>query len=333
MTAKPSDLTRVWANGAASGDVVDPDVADPGKFDLGWGAEKPPYQYFNFIQKLLTQGLAHSNEYGIMQWDSTTDYPVGGWARSTVDDEVYVSLVNPNTNNEPSASPTEWTKLKDFFATGEMTTTVFSTSGTYNPPAGVKSIEVWVIGAGGGSGGVAGSGAGTGASSVAGAGGGTAVSVISGSNIESSYTVTIGASGAGGAAGNNPGSAGGNSSFVGGPTNMSATGGEGGAGRTASAGVTLANGAEGGIGTGGNFYNLKGGGTMIAGAGGGGGPLAGGPGGESYLGQGGRPILGASATASGIPGAGGGSTSVFNTSSNFSGASGGNGRVIIREYF
>jgi hypothetical protein len=112
MTTKP-DLTRVWASGAPGGNVEDPDVTTPGKFAAGWVAEIPPFENFNFLQQLFTQGLAHANEFGIMQWDTDTEYPIGGWARSTVDNQVYVSLVATNQGNEPSASPTQWILLKD----------------------------------------------------------------------------------------------------------------------------------------------------------------------------------------------------------------------------
>jgi hypothetical protein len=117
MTAKP-DLTRVWAAGAPPANIEDPDVTSSGKFNSGWVAEVPPFENFNFLQKLFTQGLAHANEYGIMQWDSTTSYPEGAWARSTVDDEVYVSLTDGNQNNEPSASSSEWNLLSSSYSQG-----------------------------------------------------------------------------------------------------------------------------------------------------------------------------------------------------------------------
>lgn len=116
MTAKP-DLTRIWASGAVAGDIEDPDVTVPGKFAAGWQAEIPPHENFNFLQQLFTQGLAHFNEYGIGQWDTDTDFPIGAWSRSTVDGEVYVGQVTPNVGNEPSATaPTEWKLLSDLFA-------------------------------------------------------------------------------------------------------------------------------------------------------------------------------------------------------------------------
>lgn len=107
MTTKP-DLNRVWAEGAAPANIEDPDVTSPGKFDAGWTAEIPPFENFNFLQQLFTQGLAHANEYGIMQWDTATPYPDGAWTRSTVDDAVYSLIVGGNPANEPSANPADW---------------------------------------------------------------------------------------------------------------------------------------------------------------------------------------------------------------------------------
>ena len=74
MAITKPNLTRIWAATAAGGDVVDPDVQTPGKFSLGWGAEKPPYQFFNFMQKLFTQGLGYFDEQGIAFWNTDTDY-------------------------------------------------------------------------------------------------------------------------------------------------------------------------------------------------------------------------------------------------------------------
>lgn len=107
MTTKPN-LTRIWAEGAPGGNIEDPDVTSPGKFDAGWTAEIPPFQNFNFLQQLFTQALAHINEYGIPQWDTDTEYPLEGWTRSTVDNKIYQSNVPLNQGNEPSVSPTEW---------------------------------------------------------------------------------------------------------------------------------------------------------------------------------------------------------------------------------
>jgi len=106
MTDKPN-LTRVWAGTAPGGNVVDPDTVTAGKFAAGWQAEVPPFEYFNFIQKQVTEGLAHINEQGIAVWDDVTTYPVGGLAKGS-DGNVYKALVSQSGNDPVSDSGTNW---------------------------------------------------------------------------------------------------------------------------------------------------------------------------------------------------------------------------------
>lgn len=132
MTTKPN-LTRVWASGAPGGNIEDPDVTVSGKFAAGWEAEIPPFQNFNFLQQLFTQGLAHANEFGIMQWDTNTQYPQHGWARSTVDGDVYVAL-SATQGNEPSVSPAQWKSLTDVISI-ELASQAEAEAGTENTKA------------------------------------------------------------------------------------------------------------------------------------------------------------------------------------------------------
>ena len=106
MTDKPN-LTRVWAKTAPGGNVVDPDTVTAGKFNAGWQAEVPPFEYFNFIQKQVTEGLAHINEQGIAVWDDVTTYPVGGLAKGS-DGNVYKALVSQSDNDPVSDNGTNW---------------------------------------------------------------------------------------------------------------------------------------------------------------------------------------------------------------------------------
>jgi hypothetical protein len=104
-TTKP-DLTRVWANGAPPSNVVDPDTTTPGKFNAGWQAEVPPFEHFNFLQKWLTQGLAHANEQGIMVWDVNTTYPKYGLAKGS--DGIIYEAITEQAANDPVADDTNW---------------------------------------------------------------------------------------------------------------------------------------------------------------------------------------------------------------------------------
>lgn len=93
MITKP-DMTRVWAAGAPGGNVEDPDVTTPGKFDDGWVAEIPPFENFNFLQQLFTQGLAYLNEQGLGVYDAITDYPIGGVAKGSDGNTYQATIAN-----------------------------------------------------------------------------------------------------------------------------------------------------------------------------------------------------------------------------------------------
>jgi|11BtaG_2_1085332.scaffolds.fasta_scaffold02474_6 hypothetical protein len=85
---------------------------------------------------------------------------------------------------------------------------VFTSSGTYTKPSGIKLIKVYVTGGGGGG---AGGDGGTNSGGGGGAGG-TAIEIIDVSSLSSTVAVTIGAAGSGGSGGSN-GSSGSTTSF------------------------------------------------------------------------------------------------------------------------
>lgn len=105
-TSKP-DLTRIWASSAPSANVVDPDTTTPGKFVAGWTAEVPPFEHFNFLQQLFTQGLVYNNEQGINQWDSSTTYPIGARTKGS-NNKIYFSVLSQAANDPTSDDGTNW---------------------------------------------------------------------------------------------------------------------------------------------------------------------------------------------------------------------------------
>jgi len=195
---------------------------------------------------------------------------------------------------------------------------VFTSSGTYTKPSGIKKIKVYVTGGGGAGGGGANQsqdyGGGGGA-------GGTAIEIIDVSSLSSTVAVTIGA-GASSVTGSSEGGDGGTSSFG---SYCSATG--GGGGRHGNQGNCR--GGEGGIGSGGdiNIYGQAGGG----GDDGGSTHMASGTGGASFYGGGGlggaQNQQGTSAQRSGYLGAGGGGSN-----NAVSSGAGGTGIVVVEEY-
>lgn len=107
-------------------------------------------------------------------------------------------------------------------------TTDFTSSGTWTCPSGVYSAEFFVVGAGGGGGGTGGNGA-TDRTACGGGGGGAVKRVTLATTPGTSYTITIGAKGTGGA--NNPGNNGGTTLVaLSGTTLISCWGGQGGSG-------------------------------------------------------------------------------------------------------
>ncbi|WP_097307683.1 hypothetical protein [Escherichia coli] len=199
-----------------------------------------------------------------------------------------------------------------------------TTSGTYTPTPGTKSIIVEVQGAGGGGGGVGTTNSTSVAVGCGGGGGAYAKSRIT--NLDSAYTVTIGAGGAGGVNGN--GGNGGGSSFG----SITAGGGFGGGSGNGvppiiqnSTGIPTA--------SGGNLINQSGSSPIIAIALSTVAALAGG-GGSSPCGVGGGPhgSAGIGFQATGYGAGGGGANAYVNNRAQYNGAAGSNGVVIIWEY-
>lgn len=212
---------------------------------------------------------------------------------------------------------------------GNVSVAVHTSSGTYNPPSGVKALQFIAVGAGGGSGGVDGQGSGTSSASGPGSGGGTSIKFTT--TIESSYTLTVGSGGSGGASGNNAGSDGGDTTVASTNVNITGSGGKGGAGDLGTAGNSIPDGTVGGAASGGDL-NIHGGAANSMGVIGG--VSAGSAkGGDSLFGTGGRGRpTNQGAIGTGF-GSGGGQSGTVGTTTNRAGADGADGVIIIKEYF
>lgn len=112
---RPS-LTYKWAS---SGDVATP---TSGKISLGWVVEKPPVQWWNFLENRQDQALSYLYQQGIPEWDATIEYQSGSSFIQS-GGKVYKSI-QTGTNKTPASEPTYWT---EFGAGIDLTATPFAT--------------------------------------------------------------------------------------------------------------------------------------------------------------------------------------------------------------
>lgn len=207
-----------------------------------------------------------------------------------------------------------------------LSTRLFTASGTWTRPSGVRFVLVWALGAGGGGGGAAGA-SGSGAAGGGGGAGGFAAGFLDVAAI-ASRSVTVGAGGTGGAASGAAGGAGGMTSFG---AEVVATGGAGGDGMAAGTWGTAVTGGLGGGVTAADpgFAGAAGGAGLRFDAG----NVLSGSGAASFFGGGARGNVGnvAGAIAS-APGAGGSGAAVASSATGLSGGDGGAGLVWIWEF-
>jgi len=236
-----------------------------------------------------------------------------------------VNFVAPGTSgNVLTSNGTTWTS-----ASGSgYKQVVFTSSGTWTKPAGLKEVKITVVGGGGGGGLTNDTSVSVG--SGGGGGGGASIRVLAAASVGATETVTVGSGGA-------SDTAGGTSSFG---SLASATGGQPGENSTAFAGGTnFNNGGVGGVGSSGDI-NIKGGGggfgvgMSTSGANG----SVGGSGGSSILGGGAIskgifPGLAASGDNGGLYGGGGGGAGARSNSTLISGGAGAAGIVIVEEFY
>jgi hypothetical protein len=102
---KPSGVNSLWA---ASGDKT---PVPPAKVSAGWVAEKPSFQYFNQILYNLGSYDAYSNERGIPEWDSVTEYQANKSYVVGSDGNVYKCLVTDDNVDPTIDDGTNWLQV------------------------------------------------------------------------------------------------------------------------------------------------------------------------------------------------------------------------------
>jgi hypothetical protein len=226
---KPDNLSRVWASDAPSGNIIDPDVDQPGKYTEGWTAEIPPFEYFNFIQQLLTQAVGYNNEQGVNEWDNETIYPLNAFAKSG--STTYRSIQDDNENN--AVTDTEWWEVyisqslinSINLKVQNVILTTFASSNTLGIDSDRAAIMYIGVGGGGAGGGTNTADSGTDVVGSGGGSGGMFMGMVTGANAQASATITIGAGGVGTST---TGGSGGTTSVVSSNYSISAEGGSGG---------------------------------------------------------------------------------------------------------
>lgn len=101
-----NDLHKVWAS---TGTAVDPSIAEPGKYLLGWEVEIPPYEEFNYILKNLSTNILVVAESGYYTWQAGITYQPG--AKVDHGGVVYTNiLANEGTSPAADATRSIWVK-------------------------------------------------------------------------------------------------------------------------------------------------------------------------------------------------------------------------------
>ena len=103
MAIKP-DVSDAWAQGGS--------VTDPGsvKTLLGWIAEIPTFQVFNWILNRTDTFLQHLNERGILAWDNVTVYVEGAKAQGSDGVIYYLPPGGGTSTNEDPTLGLPWVK-------------------------------------------------------------------------------------------------------------------------------------------------------------------------------------------------------------------------------
>lgn len=96
-------LNKIWAE---SGDM---DTPTDSKIGLGWVVEKPPLQYFNYLDNKQDTALAYLNQQGIPEWDSVTEYQESTSYVQASDGLIYkAKTTHTNQNPISDTSQTNW---------------------------------------------------------------------------------------------------------------------------------------------------------------------------------------------------------------------------------
>jgi len=120
--SRPS-LTYKWAS---SGEMASPTNS---KISLGWVVERPPVQWWNFIENRQDQALAYLMQQGIVEWDNAIEYQ-SGTSYVSYGGNIYVSS-QTGTNKQPDTETTYWKLYGKKFVAAPASAGATGTSGDW----------------------------------------------------------------------------------------------------------------------------------------------------------------------------------------------------------
>lgn len=125
-----STLSDTWAS---DGGIEEPDLS---KKEAGWlGAERPAYQFMNFLFNDIQKKINHIMKNGVPLWNTTTTYAIGNIVAN--DGVLYIATAS-NTNSEPPSA--NWESLIESFLP------LNNYSAVTNPGVGDDSADGYSIG-------------------------------------------------------------------------------------------------------------------------------------------------------------------------------------------
>ena len=130
------DLSIRWAQ---AGSVVSPtDV----KKQAGWTAEKPEFEYMNWLQFRQDTGIAYAFQLGIPEWDSNTEYQyASGYASYVQYNGIVYKAIQTGTNKTPTTETAYWTRaFDDYGAASTVNSALTSHITNYGTLAGLTNV-------------------------------------------------------------------------------------------------------------------------------------------------------------------------------------------------
>lgn len=106
-SAAPGTERTIFGDVAQANDLTSQINAD---FLRGWGivgpSDQPALEDFNAVAYTLSQILAYLHQMGVAEYNSSQEYHAGSVTQ--LNGEIFVSLQNTNTGNDPASAPLFW---------------------------------------------------------------------------------------------------------------------------------------------------------------------------------------------------------------------------------